>query len=144
MENTGLKIELAKLKDQTWQVARESLDQGEPRIYRTLTEYAERLSRLITRFSESGTPESAQVTPIRGDSSMIPIFARYKENRYEAQLDVARIDQGRGKCVQLEGQWRTASGSANHITNTSVNGWRNFWRYTRNDGSIAPIEKLKK
>ena len=133
MEDFNTKI--VKLRDQTWQIARESLDGGETRVYRSLTDIAEKLTKLISSFDKSPIP-------INKKAEMLSIFARYKGERYEAQLDVARINGGRRPCVWMEEQWWTASGSTRQITNTSVNGWRHFWKYIKN-GKIVPIEALK-
>ena len=143
MERTRLHTKLTELKDQTWQLARESLDQGEAPIYRTLTEFAERLTRLIAPLPNTKPVDLGQVSAIRGNAVLIPIFARYKGTRYEGQLDAARFNGGRGQCVRFEGQWTTASRAAHHITNTQVNGWR-FWKYMRKDGSVGLIGELAK
>ena len=127
---------LTELRDQTWQAARDSLEGGEALIYRSLNDIAERLTKLI------GSSDKLPVaTNPKGE--MLPIFYEYKGETYEAQLDVARINGGRRKCVLMEGKWWTAGGSARHITNTSVNGWRQFWRYNK-DGFSPRIEELKK
>ena len=78
-----------------------------------------------------------------------PIFKVYYGVRYEALLDHLRIRPeatGDGKCVQYDGDWYTASGAARMIVQSyskSVNGWKQFWRYTRSDGSCGPIEEIR-
>ncbi len=130
-----LNDELIQLRDQTWRIARKSLENKETNIYRSLTDIAEKLTKLIT---------SNDIKPVATNTSnMIPIFAQYKGEKYEARLDVSRINGGRRPCVWMEEKWWTASKSACHITNTSVNGWRHFWRYDK-DGVMTAIEDLKK
>lgn len=131
-----LDAELIQLRDQTWRIARESLDRKETRIYRSLTDIAEKLTNLIG----SSGPSPIDAKP---KGPMLPIFAQYKGEKYEAQLDVARVNGGRRPCVWMEGRWWTASGATRQITNTSVDGWRHFWRYNK-DGVITPIGELKK
>lgn len=143
MERTNLHNKLTGLKDQTWQLARESLDQGEATIYRTLTEFAERLARLLVPLSDVKSVHPGQVSAVTGNAELIPIFVRYKGTRYEGQLDAARINGGRGECILFEGQWMAASKAAGRITNTQVNGWR-FWKYMRKDGSVRLIGELAK
>ena len=128
--------ELIQLRDQVWRIARESLESKETNIYRSLTDIAEKLTNLIrTNDKESVGPNTKENT--------ISIFAQYRGERYEAQLDVTRINGGRRPCIWMKGQWWTAGGSIRHITNTSVNGWRGFWRYNKN-GVATPLEELKK
>ena len=127
---------LMQLRDQALQVARESLDAGEMLAYRSLTDIAEKLTKLVISRDKNTVP-SAQ------SSEMLPIFARYKGQRYDAQIDVSRINGGRGSCVLMDGEWWTASGSAVHITHTAVNGWLHFWKYSKG-GVIAPIHELRK
>jgi hypothetical protein len=138
MDTINLRMKLSELKDQTWQIARESLDQGDTLTYRTLTDFAERLTRLLAPLPNNKPADSEQASP-----TLIPIFARYKGTRYEGQLDPARNNGGRGHCALFDGEWRTASGAARHITKTMVNGWR-FWKYIRKDGSIGLIDELIK
>jgi hypothetical protein len=132
-----IEMKINQLRDQTWQIARESLDSGETRIYRTLTDIAEKLTKLVS------SSDKSQIDVIK-TGRMIPIFARYKGERYEAELDVDRIDGGRRPCVLMEGRLWTAAGAVRHITNTSVNGWRHFWRYIdESTNSEQPIDRLR-
>ena len=133
---TELDKKITQLIDQTWQVARDSLDAGETIVYRSLTDIAEKLKKLI------GSSDKLPVV-VSPNAKLLPIFARYRGKRYEAELDVFRIEGGRGHCVFRDGKWQTASGSVGTITNTSVNGWRNFWKFT-NNGKEASIENLRK
>ena len=144
MKEIDLKI--IQLKDQTWQIARESLDNGETRIYRSLTDIAERLTKLIGPSDESQVVNNQK-------AEMLPIFARYNGKRYEAELDVNRIDGGRGKCVLMEGEWWSTSGSAiyikinsiNFTKNPSTNGWRQFWKYKdESSNTEQPIDRLRR
>ncbi len=132
----ALDEKITQLRDQTWGVARESLDSGETVVYRSLTDIAEKLTKLIGISDRA--PEA-----VKQNYELQHIFARYKDKKYEAMIDTKRIDAGRGKCILLDGKWWTASGSANNITHTSVNGWRLFWRYDK-DGVVTPIEELRK
>lgn len=130
-----LDTELIQLRDQTWRIARKSLESKETRIYRSLTDIAEKLTSLIGSTDKSPVDTNQK-------AEMLPIFARYKDKKTEAQIDVTRIGDRR-LCVLMEGRWWTVSGSANHFTDGQVNGWRQFWRYTKN-GISTPIEELKK
>jgi len=133
-----LENELIQLRDQTWRIARESLESKETHIYRSLTDIAEKLTNLI----KTTDKKPVTVTPT---ANMIPIFARYKGERYKAQLDVARINGGRRPCVWMEEQWWTAAGSVRHITNTSVNGWCHFWKYIdESSNTEQPIDRLRR
>ena len=125
-----MKDKLIKLRDQTWQIARESLDHRETLIYRGLTDIAERLTNLIGATEEGSTPENNK-------EELVPIHAIYQGERYEAQLDTSRIRGGRGPCVRMEGSWWSTSGSAMHIKRASAKppnrpetaGWTDFWKY---------------
>lgn len=89
----------------------------------------------ITSHDENGQPSSV--------SPLIPIFADYKGQRYDAQLDVSRISGSGGQCVLFHSRWMTTSNAANSIpTANNTNGWR-FWRYRRDDGAIAIIDELR-
>lgn len=137
-----IEMKIIRLRDQTWQIARDSLDSGETRIYRTLTDIAEKLTSLIS------SSEKSQVT-VKKMGKMIPIFGRYNSERYEAELDVDRINEDRGKCVLMEGKWWTTSGSAISIKkvsttkNPSTNGWQ-FWKYIDEfSNTEQPIDRLR-
>ena len=139
-----IEMKIIQIRDQTWQIARDSLDSGETRIYRTLTDIAERLTNLIS------SSDKRQIDIIN-TGKIIPIFARYKGERYEAELDVDRIDGRRGKCVWMEGEWCSTSGSAVHIVKTSKNppkrpetgGW-DFWKYIdESSNTEQPIDRLR-
>lgn len=139
-----MEMKIIQLRDQTWQIARDSLDSGETRIYRTLTDIAEKLTSLI---SSSGKGQIGNINT----GKMIPIFARYKDERHEAELDVDRIDRGGRPCVLMEGKWWTTSESAIHIKKTSTNppkrpetnGW-DFWKYIDESSNIEqPIDRLR-
>ncbi len=127
---------LKELRDHTFQVAILSLEENNTRVYRTLTEIAEKISALLNQSSIS--PVETSTT-----SENVNIFARYKGKKYEAIIDLGSIEGGRGKCILMDNRWWTASGAAREITHTSVNGWRYFWKYEK-AGEIIPIEKLKK
>ncbi len=132
-----LDTELIQLRDQTWRIARKSLENKETRIYRSLTDIAEKLTSLI------GTTDKSSIDTNQ-KAEMLPIFARYKNKRLEAQIDVTRIGDRR-LCVLMDGEWWTAGGSANHFTDGQVNGWRQFWRYTKQGmPNGIPIGELKK
>ena len=143
MKDIDMKI--IQLRDQTWQIARDSLDKGETRIYRTLTDIAEKLTNLIS------SSDKSQIDIIN-KGKMIPIFARYKGEKYEAELDVDKIDESRARCVLIEGKWRTTSRSAMDIKKNSINppknpetdGWKDFWKYIdESSNTEQPIDKLR-
>ena len=66
-----IEMKIIQLRDQTWQIARDSLDSGETLIYRTLTDIAEKLTNLIS------SSDKNQID-ISNTGKMIPIFALYK------------------------------------------------------------------
>ena len=141
-----MKDKLIKLRDQTWQIARESLDHRETLIYRGLTDIAERLTNLIG-------PTDRGPTPASKNEELVPIYALYQGERYEAQLDTSRIHGGRGLCVLMEGSWWSTSGSAMHIKRTSANppnrpetaGWTDFWKYNdKSSNTEQPIDELRR
>jgi hypothetical protein len=131
-----LEEEITQLRDQTWIIARESLEAGETNIYKSLTEIAAKLTRLIrtSKKDEADTVIS---------SDMIDVFAYYKGKAYEAKLDLKRIGSGREPCILSEGKWWTPSGSAVHVTNTPINGWLHFWKYKMGNDEL-PITNLRK
>lgn len=76
--------------------------------------------------------------------SITRIFAMREGVMHEAELDARRISNGgQGPCVRFRGEWMTTSKAANCITGTQVNGWQNFWRYHRPDGTVGPIHELR-
>jgi len=125
-----------QLRNQAWDLARESLELGETNIYRGLTDIVERLTKLV------GNVENVNNEVITS-SEMISIFAHYKGKMYEAKLDPKRIVGGRDTCVFYDGKWWTPSGSAVHITQTSVNGWLHFWKYKKGIEEVS-ITDLRK
>ncbi len=156
------------LREQVLDTAADCLRASDERRYRGLSDVALRLTALIpqgdtvasrTAVSEgtsashavplldksedirSGSEETSQTMPANNTT---PIFARRGRVTYEAELDPSRISGGgRGPCVQYEGQWMTTSKAAGRITGTAVNGWQNFWKYTRDDQSEGPIQELR-
>ena len=155
---------IRELREQTLETAAESLRANDERIYRGLSDVAVRLTALIpsTDVDSHATtvkrPAPVSTLTIReGDKSeyesmnqpvsaspTIPIFARRGGVTYEAELDTSRISSGgRGACVRYESQWMTTSKAAGRITGNAVNGWQNFWRYERSDGSNGPIQELR-
>ena len=78
-----------------------------------------------------------------GGGTLIPVFAHYFSERYEAQMDTFRIDDnGRGVCIQFQNEWQAPSAAARIITGTEVNGWK-FWKYRRGDGTEAVINEFR-
>ena len=142
MATGELTPKLKELRDEAWQLARESLDEGDSHAYRTLVDMTERLTKLmVSSDTRAGTSDSDIPTTSVGNST--PIFALYKGQKYDAQLDPSRISGGRGRCVLLQGEWMTTSKAATSITGTSVNGWV-FWKYYRDGGTIGRIEERRK
>ena len=138
MEHQALHLKLAELKDQTWHLARESLDHGKKDVYHTLTDFVERLTELTA---------STSIDDLVGPKpTMIPISKRYKGILYEAQMDTSRINGDSGQCVLINGQWMTVSGAAKHATNgeaRSTNGWI-WWTYRRDNGTARQIDALRR
>jgi len=131
--SSDIGAKLRELREEVWQLARETLDSGEKEAYRALLEIAERLTPLVT-------------TPSSGAKSLDDqrqVFARYKGTTYEAIFDRARVNGGRGdECILFRGEWVTCSKAAVVITKNPVNGWR-FWKYRRSDGGVGQIEELR-
>ena len=132
---TVIKRKLEQLKDQIWEVAKQCLDTGETKIYRSLTDMAEKMTILVDGINTRDETDE--------DTELLDIFTTYKGEKYTARLAKHRIDGSSGYCVLYKGHWWTASGSAHDITGTSVNGWRHFWKYI-DSGIIKPIEEIKK
>lgn len=137
MASTAMDSKLRTLRDETLKLARESLDEGQLVAYRTLNEFAERITGLLV----PTTRQSSEVVPHA--RTIVSIWARYKGTRYDAELDTSRIEGGRGHCVRFRDQWMSVSAAAVSITGNAVNGWR-FWRYRRDDGRAALIDELRK
>ena len=141
MATEELRSKLVGLKEETWQLARESLEEGESQIYRALGAFIETLSGLIaTRGTNAGLSNGLAQVPSAPE--LIPIFARYKGQKYDAQWDRSRINGGRGHCVLFRGQWVTPSAAATSISRTPVNGWR-FWKYSRSNNTSGIIDELR-
>ena len=155
---------IRELREQILETAAESLRLNDERMYRGLSEVAVRLTALIPPSevvsqatamnqptpalaptpNESGEAEFDSESHLVSPPSNIRIFARRRGVTYEAELDTTRISGGgRGECVLYEGQWMTTSRAAGKITGTAVNGWQNFWRYERSDGSNGSIQELR-
>lgn len=141
MDSNQLRMRLQKLQEEAWALAREYLDQGNTQTYRTLVDITERIAGLLPHKPESASATNGTSGPKQ--PTIIPIFKVYKGKKYEAQLDLGRVNGNWSACVLYLGEWLTPSGAAHLITNTQVNGWRSFWRYNRTDGSEHTIEELK-
>ena len=141
MASDELRSMLVRLKEETWRLARMSLDEGQTRIYRSLVEMTERLASLG---GKDGYTNSSHLDGVESESEsgLVSIFDRFKGDRHEARFNGNRVNGGRGNCVFFRGQWLTASAAARLITNTQINGWR-FWRYLRGDGTMGVIEELR-
>lgn len=138
MTSDDIRLKLDNLKNEVWDLARESLDLGEVDIYRTLMEVAEQLTPLMqlesVPFHDLPEPE-----PIPEE---IEIFARYKGEMHKAVFNRSRANGGRGECVFYDGDWMTASRAAHLITHNNVNGWR-FWKYSGADGKVVLLERIR-
>ena len=139
MAGQELREKAQALKEEAWQLARQSLEQGDKQLYKEMIEITERLTELTNRQEHMTGANNVHADK----QGLLPIFKRYKGVRYDAQLDRSKINGGRGECVLFRGRWQTVSGAATAITNNQVNGWRNFWKYQRADGTIASIEELR-
>ena len=137
----SLRHKLEELKDKTWTLARDSLDQGETEVYRSLVDMTERLAGLALK-DKSSIAQTGLDVPAACAVGQLPIFARYKNEKYDAELNVDRINGGRGACVRFRGQWQSPSAAAMLITGTRVNGWR-FWKSFREDGSVGLIDEFR-
>ena len=141
MVTSELNSKLTKLKEEVWELARQSLEERETHVYRCLVGMAENLTMLI---ASPSTQHGSSITNTQqfSDSKPVLIFARYKGEKYDAHLNRSRINGGRGHCVRFRDKWMTPSAAANSITETMVNGWR-FWKYYRPDGTVGGIDELR-
>ncbi len=136
MEN--LQSKLKELTNESWKLAREALDQKEPKAYHALLRVTEVLNDVI---QDEDSQEEAGTTTEEPES--IPIFAQHNGEKVEAAFHPKRVCRyGHSDCVQFEDRFRTASAAAKSITGYNVNGWR-FWRYRRSDGSTGIIDQLR-
>lgn len=134
-----LKTDLISTRDRVFDLARTALDEGHPAAYRSLTDLAEKLTRTANSVLQVPSTKEIPTGP-----SVIPIFSNPRNgNIVEAELHLGRVRDGRGACIQLDNKWLTTSGAAMSITGTNVNGWRNFWKYHRPDGSVGSIAELR-
>jgi hypothetical protein len=141
------------LRQQASSLAQDCLTAGELEAFQELNRFIVDLTRFAQRLPNGdhlptpGHPVDKGAggagTPLLGQR--IRIFKRYKGQVYEAEIDQSRIQQdGRGKCVLLNGNWLSASGSVFQITHTAVDGWVNFWRYQTYAGDERPIDDFRK
>lgn len=140
MATQDLGPQLLKVREEVWRLAQQCLDQEQIQVYRGLTEIAERLtsfSRVIQERLELSKGAMSSKSLLK-----TPVFARYKGARYDAELDMTRINGGRGACIMRQGKMLTPSKAAHEITGTSVNGWR-FWKYHRPDRTEGMIDELR-
>ena len=152
MNNTIVE-RVMQLRKDALQIAQDSLDH-DIRVYRVLSDVAVRLTDIVqqndtSELQMSGSQSASTVskTPIiadKGSSRTIQIHGEHKGISYHALLDPSRISSSRrGRCVYFEGLWMTASAAAGRVTSTSVNGWKQFWRYNRDNGVEAPIHEIR-
>ena len=159
---------IRRLRKDALEIAENSLDHHDVRVYRGLSDVAVRLTDLIQQsdITESPAtvsqptytpPETTTLTESEGDSyeseaigqpthasQRITISARYGRVTHKALLDISRISGGgRGKCVWYKGEWMTTSGAAGRITGNAINGWQNFWRYKRDNGLEGPVSEIR-
>lgn len=135
------------IRDSIGKLAQACLAANELEAFQDLNKLIVDLSRVSQRFpntNSTATP-SELGDSIRAAKGEVKIFRERKGQRYEAFLDTSRIQKTGhgGPCILFQGQWRHASASAHMITNNSVNGWRNFWRYIDSSGIEQPIEQLR-
>lgn len=134
-----LKADVITSRDGVLVLARAALDEGERLAYRSLTDVAEKLTGTANMLSPA-----LSRTAVSGKPSNIPIFASPRNHGLvTAELSLARIQDGHRTCIKLGDEWMTASRAASSIRGTNVNGWRDFWRYHRRDGSVGPIDELR-
>ena len=120
-------------------------------------EMVQHVTRMIELENGTDTSESssliASVTPIISggesfrsslpDAQVVPIFVRYRGQRYDAELDRSRIIGDRGQCVRFRDKWMAPSAAGTSIpTKNLVNGWK-FWKYLRSDGNVGMIDELR-
>ena len=142
MTTDNVASKLSRLKDDTWQLASEALEDGDTKTYRSLVDIVERLAELAAQREINRHP---MYNPqVASPQETIDIFHRYRGSKYEAILDKSRIDFGtRDNCVLFQGKWTTPSGAANQVVGVqTINGWR-LWNYKRDDGSMGLINELR-
>ncbi len=159
-DNSNVIERIRNIRKQVLSVAEESLDANDENTYRGLSEVALQLTSLIPldndSTAKSATDQLVSASPVavrertearyeavsqKLDATSISVV--YGGLRHRAELDTTRISSGgRGKCVQYEGEWMTASGAAGLITGGAVNGWR-FWQYRRANGTEGPIQEIR-
>lgn len=136
MEN--LQFKLRELTNESWKLAREALDEKEPKAYHALLRVTEVLNDVI---QDEDSQERTGTTTEQAKS--IPIFVQHHGERFEAAFHPKRVYRyGHSDCVLFEDRFRTPSAAARSITGYNVNGWR-FWRYRRSDGSTGIIDQLR-
>jgi hypothetical protein len=140
VEQQELQRRARTLRDQAWELARDSLDQGEVQLYGVLEELVRQLTGLIAPSSvgENGSSGSK--------SALVPIHKRYNGVLHRAELDRSRINGRSGHCILLAGQWMTVSGAYQYATKrggSNQNGWL-FWRYLRDDGTEGQIDEFRR
>ena len=150
---TDLPKAVYALRAQTSSLAQACLAEDRLEAFQELNRLIVDLTRLGQRLADGNSLPTGdhQVTEVRDkDASnlpehQLPIFRRYKGQRYQAVLDRDRIGpHGRGKCILIDGNWLSASDSAQKITKTPVNGWVNFWRYLIRPGIERPIDDIRR
>ena len=160
---------IGEVRNEALNLAAESLRANDQSKSEALFDIAVRLQALISTDSvdddhgtdvdqstlaSQSTPASTRNQEVRHKSGTLSqhtlpsplarIFAMRSGVRYEAELDTSRISGGgQGACVKFRDGWMTTSKAANSITGTQVNGWQNFWRYRRPDGTEGPIQELR-
>ena len=103
MAGQELREKAQALKEEAWQLARQSLEQGDKQLYKEMIEITERLTELTNRQEHMTGANNVHADK----QGLLPIFKRYKGVRYDAHLDRSKINGGRGECVLFRGRWQT-------------------------------------
>lgn len=138
-----LENHISQLKEQTWELARQSLDAGNTLAFRTLTDIVEKLTNLIVSTKKTNIE-------IKNEDHLIPIFSYYGGKRHLAKIDGSKIFGDIGQCVLMDGKWWSVSSAAIEIVKNSINppvnpnrnGWK-FWNYVDASGKQQSIDKLR-
>ena len=138
MNIEDLDVRMNSVRNEVWDLAREFLERRDTKKYRILVDIAEKLTTL----SPEQFVASSLNNEIAGQHEIVDIFVRFKGIRYEATLDVTRINGGRGRCVYYDNEWLTPSRAAHQITKTQVNGWL-FWKFKDREGRDSSIHELR-
>ena len=143
--------ELEELRESVLRLLPMCLNERRTDAYRLLAHFAEQLIGLLHQPVSAIAEQLAGLLrqpatgqPQASEHAEVLIFKVYKDTRYEAELDISRHNAQNRDCVRYKGEWMTPTGAAKKINPTNVNGWTQFWKYMRNDGTVGIIGELRR